>query len=104
VHLDSALVGINVAFLALVSGCASLANTPSQDLALSYWTTCHAEAPGTELNTVQADGRISFWYSGAGDGQIMIECLRQAARTGPHLPEPRSELRPTGSGGAGGAM
>ena len=83
-------------------GCASLADTPAQDLARSRWTTCHQDVTGAELKSVQPDGRISFWYSGTSDARSMLECLQQAAKTGPSLPEPISEARPGGSGGGGG--
>jgi len=93
-----------VALVCLASGCAGLVNTPEQDVALSRWTVCHARVTGTELRTVRSDGRISFWYTGADEAQSMLECLRQAARDGPGLPEPVAELQPAGSGGGGGAM
>jgi DNA-binding PucR family transcriptional regulator len=98
------LVATGAAFLLSAAGCGSLANTPAQELALSHWTACHARVTGAELNAVQVDGRIAFWYSGAGEGQAMLECLRQADKTGAGLPEPISELRSGGSGGGGGAM
>jgi hypothetical protein len=93
-----------VVLMCLVSGCAGLADTPEQNVALSRWTACHARVTGTDLHTVSLDGRISFWYSGGGEGQSMLECLRQTATTGPSLPEPIAERRPAGSGGGGGAM
>src|SRR5262245_3762137 len=90
----------------LASGCAYLKDTPAQELARNRWTVCHGKVTGTELNTVMRDGRISFWYDGAGEDRSMMECLRSAARTGPDLPEPVAQLRPMGSGGGagGGAM
>jgi len=87
---------------AACGGCASLADTPAQELALSRWTTCHQTASGAELKRVQPDGRITFWYSGTSDGRSMLECLQQAAKNGPSLPDPISEARPAGSGGGGG--
>ncbi len=100
----ASLVGAMVGSLALAAGCASLVDTSAQELARSRWTVCHARVTGTELDTVQRDGRISFWYSGAGESQTMLECLREAAKMGPDLPEPIAQLRPGGSGGGGGAM
>ena len=88
----------------LLAGCASFQNTPAQDLAWSRWTACRAQVTGTELITVQLDGRISFWYSGPGQRQPMLECLQQAAKDGPSLPEAVAEPRPGGGGGGGGGM
>jgi len=92
---------IPMTVLLVTAGCAALANTPAQDLAWSRWTICRARASGTDIKTVQLDGRISFVYSGAGDNQAMLACLRQAAKDGPALPEPVSEAR-IGTGGSGG--
>ena len=100
----ASLVRGMVGSLALAAGCVSLVDTPAQELARNRWTVCHARVTGTELNTVQRDGRISFWYSGAGESQTMLECLREAAKMGPDLPEPIAQRRPDGSGGGGGAM
>jgi len=86
----------------LASGCASLSNTPAQDLAWSRWTTCHPRAAGTEITTVQPDGRISFWYADGAERQAMHDCLVQLAKEGPVLPDPVAELRPGAGGGGGG--
>ena len=83
----------------LLAGCASFQNTPAQDLAWSRWTACRAQVTDTEVNRVQLDGRISFWYSGPGQRQSMLECLRQAAKDGPSLPEAVGDPRPGGGGG-----
>ena len=88
----------------LTAACASLHNTPEQDLAWSRWTTCRAKVPGTEINTIQLDGRISFWYNALSDGRAMSDCLAQVAKDGPALPEPKSEPRPGGGSGGGGGM
>jgi len=86
----------------LAVGCASLANTPAQDLAWSRWAACRTQVTGAELNWIQLDGRIAFWYGGPSDGQAMLECLGRAAKDGPALPAPTSESRPSGGGGDGG--
>jgi len=86
----------------LCGACASLVDTPAQELAMSRWATCHQSVNGAELKRVQPDGRIIFWYSGTSDGRSMVECLQQAAKSGPSLPDPISEARPAGSGGGGG--
>ena len=80
----------------LVAACASLVNTPAQELAWTRWTACHAQVSGTRIRIVQADGRISFWSYGPGDRQAMLECLRYAAKEGPTLPEPVSDPLPRG--------
>lgn len=92
----AALVIATTALSLLAGGCASLANTPAQDLAWSRWNICHTQATGTEIRNVELDGRISFWHYGPGDRQAMLECLRQAAHTGPALPEPVAESLPRG--------
>ena len=101
--MTKATIGAVVLSLSVASGgCASLSDTPAQELALNRWTTCHRSASGTELKRVQPDGRITFWYNGTSDGRSMLECLQQAAKNGPSLPDPISEARPAGSGGGGG--
>ena len=99
----TALTVISTVLSLVLAGCASFQNTPAQDLAWSRWTVCRAEVTGTELNRVQLDGRISFWYNGPAQRQPMLECLRQAAKDGPSLPEPIADPRP-GRGGGGGGM
>ena len=99
-HQRRATTGLIVATTALSllgAGCASLANTPAQDVAWSRWRICQAQARGTEIRNVQLDGRISFWYYSGGDRQTMLDCLRQAASTGPALPEPIGESLPRGA-------
>jgi hypothetical protein len=85
-------------------GCASLGNTPEQEVAWSRWEACQSRVGGTELNTVQVDGRISFWYGTGGDRQGALDCLRQVAKGGPVLPEPLAQPFPGGSGGGAGGM
>ena len=86
----------------LTAGCASLANTPAQELAWSRWTACHPQAPGTDIRMVRLDGRISFWYDGPADRRAILDCVRVAAKGGVTLPEPVSEPREC-SGGVGGS-
>jgi|KBSSwiStaDraftv2_1062776.scaffolds.fasta_scaffold12745_5 hypothetical protein len=93
----TALVITATALLLLANGCASLVNTPAQDVAWNRWRTCQTEATGTEIRTVQLDGRIVFWYFGPGDRQAMLDCLRRAASTGPALPEPIADSLPRGT-------
>ena len=88
---------INTVLSLLANGCASLVNTPAQDVAWNRWRTCQTEATGTEIRNVQLDGRIVFWYFGPGDRQAMLDCLRRAASMGPALPEPIADSLPRGT-------
>ena len=92
----TALVIATSALSLLANGCASLVNTPAQDLAWTRWRICQTQATGTEIRTVQLDGRIAFWYYGPGDRQAMLDCLRRASNTGPALPEPIADSLPRG--------
>ena len=92
----SMVLTTRIILLVFMSGCATLANMPAQDLALSRWTACRTQVTGTDLRWVQPDGRIVFWNNGPGDDQAMRECLRRMAKDGPVLPEPVSESRPKG--------
>ena len=95
--LDPTPVVVVAAALALLmAACASLHNTPAQDLAWDRWTACHNQFSGTDIRTVGLDGRISFWSIGTADGLSMLDCLAQAGKNGPALPEPLSEIRPKG--------
>ena len=93
----AALVVASSVLSLLAAGCASLANTPAQDIAWNRWSVCHSQVAGTEIRTVQLDGRILFWYAGPGDRQAMLDCLRRAANAGPALPEPIGESLPRGA-------
>lgn len=90
-----ALVVVTLAALPVgAMGCASLANTPEQEVAWSRWRACRGS--GTEVNRVQLDGRITFWYDGGGGRQGTLDCLSRATAAGPALPEPIAEPRPRG--------
>ena len=80
----------------LLAACASFQDTPAQDLAWSRWTACRAQITGVDVRTVDLDGRISFWCDGTGDGFAMRDCLRQASKGGPMLPEAIFDVRPKG--------
>ena len=97
--LDPTPVVVVAAALALLmAACASLHNTPAQDLAWDRWTACHNQISGTDIRTVGLDGRISFWSIGTADGLSMLDCLAKGGKNGPALPEPISEIRPKGAG------
>ena len=79
--------------VALVLGACALANTPQQDLAYARWATCNA--PLVQLQRVDPDGRITFQFTSASDRHVIVQCLTEAGRTGPLLPEPVG-VRPPG--------
>ncbi len=91
-----AVLGLGLSVLA--SGCAGLRNTPAQDLAYERWRRCEVRVPGLQIQQVDGDGRIWFMHLGAWDRAAMLECLREAGRDGPSLPEPRPILQPRGAG------
>ncbi|HTO10422.1 MAG TPA: hypothetical protein VMQ51_02540 [Candidatus Binatia bacterium] len=77
---------MKIAFLALsLAACASVANTPQQNLAYERWARCGG--PSAQLQRLDLDGRITFVAAGAERPRV-IECLAEAGRTGPPLPAP----------------
>jgi|SRR2546425_8246872 hypothetical protein len=82
--LKAAVVG-SCGFTLFLGACA-IANTPQQDLAYARWAKCNA--PFVQLEWVGLDGRITFRFSTAGSRQEVLQCLADAGRTGPPLPEP----------------
>jgi hypothetical protein len=70
---------------ALFLGACAIANTPQQDLAYARWARCNA--PYVSLERVDLDGRITFRFSNTGGEQAVLQCLAEAGRTGPPLPE-----------------
>jgi hypothetical protein len=77
----------------LFLGACAIANTPQQDLAYARWAKCNSTS--STLERVDLDGRIMFRYTTAGDRQEIVQCLAEAARAGPPLPEPVG-FRPVG--------
>ena len=71
---------------ALFLGACSIANTPQQELAYGRWAKCNSLSG--QLERVDLDGRITFRFTGAGGRQEILQCLAEAGRTGPPLPEP----------------
>jgi len=71
---------------ALFLGACAIANTPQQDLAYARWAKCNS--PSGLLERVDLAGRITFRFSSAGGRQEILQCLAEAARRGPPLPEP----------------
>jgi hypothetical protein len=78
---------------ALSLGACATANTPQQNLAYERWAKC--ALPYVQLERIDGDGRISFMFSGSADLAAVLQCLGEASRTGPPLPEPLT-VRPPG--------
>jgi len=78
----------------VLGGCATLANTPQQDLAYERWAKC--KSPFVLLEWVGVDGRITFRYNSASAQQEVLQCFAAANRTGPPLPEPVGVRPPNG--------
>jgi len=87
------LASIGSGCLAFALAACATANTPQQDLAYERWGKCNA--PYTQLERVDLDGRITFLSSNSADRQAVIQCLAQAGEAGQRLPEPVA-VRPAG--------
>ena len=87
--------GVGLCGLAIFLGaCATIANTPQQDLAYARWAKCNSSFP-VVLERVDLDGRITFWLSN-GRSHEVLQCLAAANHTGPLLPEPLGVCPPKG--------
>jgi hypothetical protein len=71
--------------LALFLGACAIANTPQQELAYARWAQC--SSPAGQLERISLDGRITFRYSSPTGRQEIQQCLAEAGRSGPPLPE-----------------
>ena len=89
---SKAVVGL--CWVVLFLGACTIANTPQQDLAYARWAKCDSSFP-VVLERVDLDGRITFRYSAEGGRQGVLQCLADAGRAGPSLPEPVG-VRPPG--------
>jgi hypothetical protein len=69
-----------------VGACATLANTPEQNLAYERWAQC--SGPSVTLDWVSVDGQIRFLYTTPVDQRDVVQCLSDAGRTGLPLPPP----------------
>jgi hypothetical protein len=78
----------------LFLGACAIANTPQQDLAYTRWAKCHSTSG--QLIRIDLDGRITFRVTGPGGQQEIVQCLAEADRTGPSLPEPVAIPLPAG--------
>ena len=79
--------------VALVLGACASANTPAQNLAYDRWARCNV--PYAQLERVDLDGRITFLATNSSTRQEVVQCLVDAGRAGPPLPEP-VWVRPSG--------
>ena len=90
------LTATSITVALLMAACSAVKNTPAQDQAWSHWAACGSQVTGSDIRTVQLDGRIVFWSNGAYDGRSMLDCLARAGKNGPALPEAIYEIRPRG--------
>ena len=90
------LASTSIIVALLMADCSAVKNTPAQDEAWSRWAACRSQLTGSDIRTVQLDGRIVFWSNGAYDGRSMVDCLARAGKNGPALPEAMYEIRPRG--------
>jgi hypothetical protein len=72
--------------LALALGACATANTAQQNLAYERWSKCAVAY--VQLGRVDVDGRITFEFSSSSDRLQVVQCLAEAGRAGPPLPEP----------------
>src|SRR6266446_8465709 len=86
-------VGVRSCGFAIFLGACAIANTPQQDLAYARWAQCNASF--AQLERVDLDGRITFRFTNAAERREILQCLAEAGRTGPALPEPVG-IRPPG--------
>jgi hypothetical protein len=80
----------------LMGACSTVTNTPAQDEAWRRWEACRSQVPGSDIRSVQLDGRIMFWADGTFQGLSMLDCLARAGKDGPALPEATYATRPGG--------
>ena len=90
------LVSTPTIVVLLMVACSTVTNTPAQDEAWCRWEACSSQAPGSDIRSVQLDGRITFWANGIFQGRAMLDCLAQAGKGGPALPEATYATRPGG--------
>jgi hypothetical protein len=89
-----AVVLASCGFVFSLGGCATVANTPEQDLAYERWAKC--KSPFVLLEWLEVDGRITFRYNSASAQQEVLQCMAAANRSGPPLPEPVGVRPPNG--------
>ena len=90
------LVSTPMIVVLLVVACSTVTNTPAQDEAWRRWEACSSQVHGSDIRSVQLDGRIMFWADGTFQGRSMLDCLTRAGKDGPVLPEATYATRPGG--------
>jgi len=90
------LVSTLMIVVLLVAACSKVTNTPAQDEAWRRWEACSSRVPGSDIRSVQLDGRITFWANGRFQGQSMLDCLARTGKDGPALPEAMFATYPGG--------
>jgi hypothetical protein len=83
--------------LAVVTGCASLANTDAQRVAEQRWRACQRKVAFVQIDSIDLDGRIRFRHVAPTDRVAMLQCLSDANQTAPRLPEPVAIQEPRGA-------
>ena len=79
-----------------MSACASLGNTPEQELAYARWAACARSSILLEIDRVEPSGRIWFSYFLESERQTIVACLLKAEQGGPNLPPPVGVYRAKG--------
>lgn len=85
----------------LVSGCASVANTPQQEYTLESYDQCRTTAGTNQpvtLDRVQPDGRYTYRYYSGSDQRAFLDCMAAYRREHPFLDWVKTRQRgPTGA-------
>jgi hypothetical protein len=79
-----------------MSACASVRNTPEQDLAYARWAACAGSSTLLQMDRVEPSGRIWFSYFLETERQTVVTCLLKAEQGGPNLPPPVAVYRAKG--------
>jgi hypothetical protein len=90
------LVSMPMIVVLPMAACSTVTNAPAQDEPWRRWEACSGQVPGSDIRSVQLDGRISFWANGALQGRSMLDCLTRVGKDGPALPEAMYATRPGG--------
>ena len=91
--MKRALTAVGSTAMLVALGACATANTPAQELAYARWAQCGSAY--AQLDRVSLDGRITFLITTLSDRQRIVDCLTEAGRGGPALPEPVA-VRPPG--------
>jgi hypothetical protein len=83
--LPETVAVVHACGLGLALAACATTSTPEQNLAYERWARC--SSPYVQLQRVGLDGRISFMFSNPAARQEILQCLADAGRGGPPLPE-----------------